>query len=115
MKKFVVVLIFLLSFLFCSCTANTSGYSAELTQNKWSAKLKNGTDVNLYFENDTACLRIKSEKEVAEIKGKYAVDDKTFVIFVPNIKQNYSFGYVPYGKNLELSYKGSKIKLQSKN
>lgn len=112
MKKFVVAVSFLLCLLFCSCSADTSGYKHELISNSWSAKFEGGAELKLEFNENTACLSIKNSDKKADIKGKYIADEKSFVIFVPEAAQNYSFTYVPNGKSLELSYSGSTVTLE---
>ncbi len=112
MKKFVVLLSLFLCLLFCSCTTDTSGYKSELTSKKWSAKLDGGAEVKLTFSADTATMHIKSADKSTEIEGRYVADDKSFMIFVPEISQNYTFEYTPKGENLDLKYNGSTITLK---
>lgn len=111
MKKFVILLLIFVCFLLCSCSADTSGYSNELTSSGWTAELDGGGKINLSFNGDNALLILQSGKDKTELCGKYVVDDTTLVIFVPNLYQNYTFEYVPHGKKLDLSYNGSKITL----
>lgn len=112
MKKLVVLLSVFLCFLFCACTTDTSGYKNELTSRTWSAKLDGGAEAKLSFNGDTATLHIKSFDKTTELVGKYVADDKSFVIFVPEILQNYTFEYTPKGKNLDLKYNGCTITLK---
>lgn len=111
MKKFVILLLICVCFLLCSCSADTSGYSHELTCNSWSAELDGGGKINLSFDGDNASVILQSGKDKTELCGKYVADDTTLVIFVPNLYRNYTFEYVPHGKKLDLSYNGSKITL----
>lgn len=111
MKKLVVLLMLFLCFLFCSCTADTSGYKSELTSRAWSAKLQGGAEAKLSFSGDKATFSLKSNNTTACIEGKYIADEHSFVIFMPDISQNYTFEYTPKGENLELKYNGSTITL----
>ena len=111
MKKFVILLLISVCFLLCSCSADTSGYSNELTSSGWTAELDGGGRISLSFDGDNASLIMISGKDKAELCGKYVVDDTMLVIFVPKLYQNYTFEYVPHGKKLDLSYNGSKITL----
>lgn len=111
MKKFVVALLILFSFILCSCTANTSGYIYELTSSKWTANLDGGAELELEFDNDTAYLYIQNAEKYSKIEGKYIADETTFVIFVPEISTNYIFNYKPKGNTLDLSYNGNTITL----
>lgn len=111
MKKFVVTILMLCCLTLCSCTADTSGYSRELTSSEWSARLDGGAEVKLEFTDSNACFSISNANKKTEIKGKYIVDESTFVIFVPDISMNYSFDYTPKGKTLDLTYNGNTITL----
>ena len=99
MKKFVALICILLCLLLCSCSIATTGYSDELTLNSWCAKL------------DSASLTLKSGDETTEICGKYLADERSFVIFMPEISQNYTFLYVPKGDKLDVTYNNSTITL----
>ena len=112
MKKLVVLLSVFLCFLFCSCTTDTSGYKNELTSRTWSAKLDGGAEVKLSFNGNAVTLYLKSYDKTTKIEGKYVADDKSFVIFAPEISQNYTFEYKPKGENLDLKYNGSTITLK---
>lgn len=114
MKKFVVILSIIICLLFCSCTADTSGYKYELTSKSWSAVLEGGARAELSFEGDIALLTLQSGGSTAQIKGKYVADDTSFVIFVPEIAQNYTFNYTPKGRTLELKYKNDTIILKQR-
>ena len=114
MKKFVAAFLFiLLSLTFSGCTADASGRVAELISADRSAVLGSGAEVSLKFSGDTAALTIKSRDETSAIQGRYIADDDNFVIFVPEIGQNYCFSYTPRGNELELGYDGSSIVLRS--
>ena len=49
--------------------------------------------------------------------GRYLADETEFVIFMPEIKQNYGFGYTPRGSMLDIKHDGKTItmKKRSKN
>ena len=113
MKKIVVVLIFLISVILSSCTTDTSGYKNELVSRKWYTELKGGATINLEFSEDIAKLKKKNADEKVEIKGRYVADNETFVIFVPEISQNYCFTYLPKGNNLDITYNGYTITLEN--
>jgi hypothetical protein len=115
MKKIVVVLIFLISVILPSCTTDTSGYKSELVSRKWIAELSGGATVNLEFAENIAKLEMRNADKKVEIKGRYVADDETFVIFVPEISQNYSFTYLPKGEKLDVSYNGYTITLENHN
>lgn len=104
MKNFVILLLTLSVLLLCSCTTDTSGYKTELVSSKWYALLDGGAEVNLSFDDDTACFCINNAEKSCKIEGKYIADDKTFVIFVPEIAQNYGFSYTPKNSTLELGF-----------
>ncbi len=112
MKKFVILSCVLLCMLFCSCTADTSGYVSELTGSRWSAELNGGARAELCFEGDTASLNIENGGKSVQLQGKYIADENTFVIFMPEIAQNYTFSYTPKGSTLSLSYGGKSIILE---
>ncbi len=115
MKKFVVVLIFMISIIFSSCTTDISGYKNELVTRKWYTELSGGATVNLEFSEDIAKLEMKNADKKVEIKGRYVADDETFVIFVPEISQNYSFTYLQKGEKLDVTYNGYTITLENYN
>ncbi len=112
MKKFVALFYLIVCIMFCSCTQNTSGYSYELTSSKWHKTLDGGAEVSLAFDDDIANLSIKNADKSTQIKGKFLADEKTFVIFVPELFQNYSFNYKPKGNTLEISYNDNIISLE---
>lgn len=112
MKKFVVLLLILFCFLLSSCKQDTSGYSYELTSSSWKANLKGGADICLSFDEDIATLSIHNADKNTQIKGKFIADDETLIIFVPEISQNYSFGYTPKGTTLDIIYNGNTITLE---
>lgn len=114
MKKFVALICVFLCFLLCSCTIATTGYSDELTLNSWSAKLDGGAEINLEFKDENASLTLKSGNDKTKISGKYLADDKSFVIFMPEISQNYTFAYVPKGNKLDITYNNSTITFNKK-
>lgn len=111
MKKYVVVFLILSAFLFCSCSKDTSGCKTELTTSKWNKIYDSGAEVKLRFENDCAELSVNNADKSCIISGKYIADDSTFVIFVPEIAQNYSFDYNPKNSMLELTFEGNTITL----
>lgn len=111
LKKIVAVLIISLCFVLSACTTDTSGYVNELKSSKWVAKLEGGAEVKLDFEEDTATLKINNSGKSTEIKGSYIADESTFVIFMPEVSQNYTFDYTPKGDKLDLSYNNNTITL----
>lgn len=111
LKKTVAVLLISVCFVFSACTTDTSGYINELKSSKWEAKLEGGAELNLEFNEDTAVLKINNSGESTEIKGSYIADQSSFVIFMPEISQNYAFEYTPKGDRLELSYNQNSIVL----
>lgn len=111
-KKFIMLSCALLCMLFCSCTADTSGYVSELTGSSWSAKLSGGARAELFFKDGAASLNIESGGKSVRISGKYIADEDTLVIFMPEIDENYAFSYVPKGNKLSLSYGGNSIILE---
>lgn len=112
MKKFVVTILIFCCITFSSCTADTSGYSNELTSGKWYAQLDGGAEVKLEFTDSNACFSINNADKKTEIKGKYIADESTFIIFVPEISMNYSFDYTPKGNTLDLTYDANTITLK---
>lgn len=115
MKNFVAVILILFCSMLCSCTTDTSGYSYELTSSKWGAELDGGAEVTLEFTGENACFAVSNADKNTEIKGKYIVDESTFVIFVPEISTNYGFSYVPKGNTLDLKYNGNTITLERRD
>ncbi|MGN1433431.1 MAG: hypothetical protein ACI4XI_06995 [Ruminococcus sp.] len=111
MKKIVTVLLISVCFVFSACTTDTSGYANELKSSKWEAKLEGGAEVNLEFFEDSAVLKISNSGKSTEIKGNYLADENSFVIFVPDVAQNYAFDYSPKGDKLDLSYNDNTITL----
>lgn len=112
MKKFVALFYLIICIMFCSCTQNTSGYSYELTSSKWKSTLEGGAEVSLSFDNEIASLSIKNSDKSTQIKGKFIADEETFVIFVPEICQNYGFSYAPKGNTLDITYNDNTISLE---
>lgn len=112
LKKIVAVILISVCFVFSSCTTDTSGYVNELVSSKWEAKLEGGAEVNLEFDEDTAVLKINNSGKSTEIKGSYIADENSFVIFMPEVAQNYTFNYTPKGNKLDLSYNDSTITLK---
>lgn len=111
MKKFVAVLAVSVCFMLCSCYADTSGYTYELTKNSWYADFEGDKSAQLSFEQDEACFKFVSMNKTAVIKGDYIADDSTFVIFVPQLSQNYKFDYSVHGEKLDVTFNGAKITL----
>lgn len=93
--------------------ADTTGYSTELTSSDWKATLKGGAEVELSFDEENAVLSLKNGDVESEIKGKYIADETTFVIFVPEIAQNYGFEYTPKGNTLDVKYGENTITFQA--
>lgn len=109
MKKFVAVFILLISFVFSACTADTSGYVHELTSAKWKANLEGGVELELEFDKNTALLKIDNSDKSVKIKGRYLASEKSFIIFMPEIAQNYTFDYLPMGEKLNVTYNGRTV------
>lgn len=113
MKKFVILSAIVCCVILCSCTMQDSGYKTELTSYKWCSEFDGGGKVSLAFSDENATLTLENGKDTAQIKGKYIADDKQFIIFVPQIAQNYRFEYTPKGKTLDLKYNNSTVTLQA--
>lgn len=114
MKKFVAVLIFFSSIiLLCSCSADTSGYRTELETKKWISEAEGGARAELSFDENKAELIMENGDLKRKISGSYIIDDKSFVIFVPEISYNYKFGYNTSCNAMELDYNGAKIKFDA--
>lgn len=111
LKKIVTLLLIPLCFVFSACTTDTSGYMNELISSKWQKTLEGGAEINLEFDENTAVLKINNSGKSIEIKGEYIADQSSFVIFVPEVSQNYSFDYTPKGNKLDLSYNNNTITL----
>lgn len=111
MKKFVGLLLFFLVIFLSGCTAS-SGYRDELTASTWQTTLDGGAEVSLQFDGDKADLTIDSAGERVTLQGKCLADERRFVIFVPSLRQNYGFDYIPDGDKLHLSYSGNTITLE---
>ena len=103
MKKIVVPLICAGCFVFCSCTADTSGESFEITSENWYGKLKGGAEVS---------LNLKSGEDEMVINGLYVIDDSSFIIFNQEFKQSYNFNYTVSGNKLVLDYCGKQIEIE---
>lgn len=112
MKDFVVLVCFLIALFFCGCSADTSGYKYELTSNEWNAQLEGGGSAELEFDNGTASLTLSNGELSRTIKGRYIADNSSFVIFVPELKFNYSFEYTPKGNTLDLVYNSNTLTLK---
>ena len=114
MKKFVaaIIIICISMSTLCGCGTKSQGYYAELTQSKWAAELDGGCKVSLAFVEDNACLTIENADMKTEIKGKTIADEHSFVVFMPEIAQNYGFEYTPKGSTLELTFEGNTITLK---
>lgn len=113
MKKFVIVLCIMIAFVCCSCTADTSGYSYELTSKSWEANLECGGRVELSFDKGNAVLCLENGELKKQISGKYIADETSFVIFATDLSYNYKFNYIPYGNTMELTYNNMKLLLNS--
>lgn len=114
MKKIFLLLSITLCFALCSCSVDTSGYKQELTSNEWEAKLESGAEVNLKFSGEKACFSITNAGNQTTIDGNYVADENSFIIFVPNLAQNYRFEYFPRGVQLDLTYNNNKVTLNQK-
>lgn len=114
MKKYVAGLLIISVLLFSGCMQSDCGYLDELTQNRWEARLSGGGKVSLRFSEDTAALHIENAGEKADITGRYLADESTFVVFVPEIGQNYGFSYEPRGNTLVLQMGENRITLRKK-
>ena len=114
LKKIVAVLLISLCFVFSACTTDTSGYIKELISSKWEKTLEGGAEINLEFYENTAVLKINNSGKSTEIKGEYIADRSSFVIFMPEVSQNYSFDYTPKGNKLDLSYNNNTITLNKR-
>ena len=112
LKKLVAVILISICFVFSSCTTDTSGYVNELKSSKWESKLEGGAELSLEFDEDTAVLKIINSGKSTEIKGNYIADENSFVIFMPEISQNYTFDYTPKDYKLDLSYNNNTITLK---
>ncbi len=112
MKKLFIIAACAICFILCSCTANTSGQSYELTSEKWCTTLKGGAEVSLEFSENTAVLKLKSGEDEITINGLYAIDDSCFIIFNQEFKQSYSFNYTVNGETLVLDYCGNQIEIK---
>ena len=93
MKKIVVPLICAVCFVFCSCTADTSGESFEITSENWYGKLKGGAEVSLNFSDNQAELKLKSGEDEMVINGLYV-------------------NYTVSGNKLVLDYCGKQIEIE---
>ncbi len=67
--------------------------------------------MSLEFDEDTAVLKINNSGKSTEIKGDYIADQSSFVIFMPEVSQNYSFDYTPKGNKLDLTHNNNTITL----
>lgn len=99
-------------FYFCSCTADTSGESYELTSENWHGVLKGGAEVSLSFSDNTAKLTLKSGEDEITIDGLYVIDENSFIIFNQEFKQSYNFDYTVSGDKLTLGYCGNQIEIE---
>lgn len=111
MKKIVALLCIMTSFIFCSCTVDTSGYSYELVSNSWEKNLEGGGSVELSFDKDNASLTLENGNLKKKINGKFIADENSFVIFSSELSRNYKFDYIPSGNSLELTYNNMKLTL----
>ena len=106
------VFVCIICFIFCSCTADTSGESYELTSENWHGVLKGGAEVSLSFSDNTAKLTLKSGEDEITIDGLYVIDENSFIIFNQEFKQSYNFDYTVSGDKLTLSYCGNQIEIE---
>ena len=68
LRKSICILLVSLVLILTGCTSTTiQSYSDELVSSLWSAKLDNGTQIMLIFEDDKATLKMSS----MTIKLKY--------------------------------------------
>ncbi|HCA05511.1 MAG TPA: hypothetical protein DEO32_06415 [Ruminococcaceae bacterium] len=115
MKKFVFTLIFITFALFlCGCETGETSCVGELTSSSWQLKLKSGGKIDLDFNGKIACLTLSNGKDKTKIEGKYLADETEFVIFMPQIAQNYGFKYTPRGNLLDLSFEGKTVTLKKR-
>ncbi len=110
MKKIVAAALLLP--LLCGCSMQQTGKTFELCSQSWSVTQRGGARIGLCFDGDTACFSVNNGKEHTEIKGRYLATDIDFVIFMPQIAQNYRFVYTPRGKYLDLKYNGKTLTLK---
>lgn len=109
MKKIVVVFCIMFALVCCSCTADTSGYTYELTSKSWKANSEGGGIAELTFNEDTATLVLENGDLKKQISGKYIADETSFVIFASDLPYNYKFDYVPSGNTLTLTYNSMEL------
>ena len=109
MKKLVVLWIIICTALLCGCSTVKTGKKYELTENSWKARLDGGGRLSLRFGGGRAELKMENGENKTVISGEYLADDKTLVIFVPELMQNYGFGYTPRGNLLDLSFNGATV------
>lgn len=110
MKKFVAA--FLLLPLLCGCGMRQTGRAHELCARDWRITQRGGAQISLRFDGDNACFTVQNGGERTKIEGRYLATEKDFVIFVPQIAQNYRFSYIPRGKYLDLQYNGKTLTLK---
>ena len=119
MKKLVIsVLIILLIIITLSgCETAPKGNIVELTDYSWQTTLDSGAEITLNFDDNRASFNIKNGEKTVNISGRYLADETEFVIFMPEIKQNYGFEYTPRGSMLDIKHDGKTItmKKRSKN
>ncbi len=115
MKKTVITLCILMSFILCACSQNISGYACELTSKIWYAEPSDTAKVSLAFDKvrGFAELSVQSKDLQKKISGKYIADEASFVIFMPEISHNYYFEYKPMGDNLLLTYNGMTLEMKA--
>lgn len=114
MKK-LVALILPMIVLFGGCSQTASGSVAELTESVWTAQLRGGGSVCLWFDGDRAAFALENGGDREVIAGRYLADNAGFVIFDRDSKRNYGFTYVPKGDTLELRYDGGTLILKQEN
>lgn len=118
MKKPVIsVLIFLMVLMLSGCETAPKGNIVELTDYSWQTTLDSGAEITLNFDDNRASFNVKNGEKTVSISGRYLADETEFVIFMPEIKQNYGFGYTPRGSMLDIKHDGKTItmKKRSKN
>ncbi|MCH5298970.1 MAG: hypothetical protein J1E96_04315 [Ruminococcus sp.] len=111
--KFLIITVFC-AVLMTSCAQTVSNTADEIRMNKWSAKLKSGSSVNLSVDDDFGTFQVKSKDRDARVKlsGLCVIDSDSIVIIDSKDKQSYRFSYKLHNNKLKLEYNGGKITLK---
>lgn len=117
MKKLLLILLFVLTVLFSSCTQTVENVYDEIKLNSWNLTTDYGKKVTLTFEDDVAFFKIQSEEKATDvqIKGLCVIDNEYITIFDQNDKESYMFKYKLKNNKLTLSYYDNKITLTKNN